>query len=95
MEVLEQDLMSFAEACKKLPGRPNLATLWRWRTAGVRGVKLATVLIGGRRMVSRSMLNAFFDEVTAAGEGSVNPNIGPPLDHRRQLAEKEAEELGL
>lgn len=95
MDVLDQELMPLAEACKRLPGRPNLATLWRWRTVGVRGVKLATVLVGGRRMVSPAMLNAFCLAVTAAGEGSAGLDSSPLLDQRTRLIENEADELGL
>ena len=45
-----EQLLTLTAAAKLLPGRPNVATLWRWRTAGIRGVKLETFLFGGRRM---------------------------------------------
>jgi len=92
---LEEELMTMTEAAKRLPGRPNLATLWRWRTVGVRGVKLVTVLVGGRRRVSASMLNAFCQAVTAAGEGSARLGSSQVTDQRRLLMEQEAEEMGL
>ena len=37
----------------------NIATSWRWALRGVRGRKLKTFLIGGRRYVWREDLNEF------------------------------------
>jgi hypothetical protein len=60
------ELLSLAEAARTLPGRPGPSTLWRWRTRGIRGVRLATVLIGGRRYVSKQALAAFAQRLTDA-----------------------------
>ena len=64
-----EHLMSFSAAAKSLPGRPNIATLWRWRTHGVRGVKLETILVGGRRYTSQEALERFSERITAAANG--------------------------
>jgi hypothetical protein len=53
------DLIPFQQAAAFLPGRPHIATLHRWRLHGVRGRKLPTVLVGGRRFVSRQVLAAW------------------------------------
>jgi hypothetical protein len=66
---IDEKPLSLAEAARLLPKRPNPATLWRWRTRGVRGVKLETILIGGRRYVSRAALRQFIEAVTAAASG--------------------------
>ena len=65
--------LSFAEVAKLLPGRPHISTLHRWRTRGVHGVKLATVKIGGRRMVEASSLDQFCEAVTCAADGQAQP----------------------
>jgi Protein of unknown function (DUF1580) len=65
------ELLSFAEAARLLPGHPNPSTLWRWRTRGIDGIKLATVRVGGRRFVSRAALNEFISAVTRTGESSI------------------------
>ena len=44
----------------------HLATVWRWTLTGVRGQKLPTVFVGGRRYVLKESLEAFL----AAGEAS-------------------------
>ena len=64
---------SLREAAKLLPGRPHISTLHRWRTRGVHGVKLATVKIGGRRMVEASSLDQFCEAVTCASDGQPKP----------------------
>jgi hypothetical protein len=40
----------------------HTATIWRWYLSGVRGRKLGTVLIGGRRYVLASELDAFLTD---------------------------------
>ena len=58
VDINHERLLTFTEAAKSLPGRPNVATLWRWRTAGCRGVKLETILVGGKRYTSRECASA-------------------------------------
>jgi hypothetical protein len=67
--VLEnRDLLTIAEAARLLPGKPHPSTLWRWHTRGISGVRLRTVLCGGRRFVERSAINEFCAALTAAAE---------------------------
>jgi hypothetical protein len=89
-------IVTLTEAAKLLPSRPNVATLWRWRTAGIRGVKLETMMIGGRRVTSREKLDTFFARVTAAADGEP-VRVETPRQRERQIqrAERRAEELGL
>jgi hypothetical protein len=83
----------FAEAARRLPrlrnGRPvSPATIWRWASHGVRGVKLEVVKVGGTSCTSLQALRRFFDRIgSSAGE----PPPTPHLSTRR--AEATAEEL--
>jgi hypothetical protein len=91
-----EELLTLTAATKLLPGRPNVATLWRWRTAGCRGVKLETVLIGGRRMTSREALARFFAATTAAADGEpIRSETPRQRDSAISRAEKRAEQLGV
>jgi hypothetical protein len=65
--------LSLREAANCLPGRPHLSTLHRWRTRGVRGVRLITERVGGRRMVAADELQRFIEAVTAAADGEPTP----------------------
>jgi hypothetical protein len=74
------------------PGRPNLSTIWRWRNRGVRGHRLETILVGGRRYTSREAITRFLAAIN--GE----PIRSETLRQREQAidrAEKRAEELGI
>jgi hypothetical protein len=86
-----ETLLSFSEATRSLPGRPHISTLHRWRLRGVRGVKLKTVLVGGRRYVSLDALDRFNAAVTAAADGETPPARTP----RRRAAEIQQAELEL
>lgn len=60
LNLLTEDLVSLAEAAREIPPKPrHVATIWRWRTRGIRGVKLETVQIGQRSFTSRQALTRF------------------------------------
>lgn len=73
IDIQSETLLTFAEAAKRLPGRPNLSTLHRWRLAGVRGVKLETCLIGGKRYCSVESLDRFVRRLTEGQRSSTAP----------------------
>lgn len=86
-------LLTFPQASKVLPGHPHVSTLHRWRLRGVKGVKLETMLVGGRRFVSRDALAQFVASVTAKAEAEPPPARTP---RQRQRAIEAAErEFGM
>lgn len=96
IDINREQLLSFTEAAKSFPSRPNVATLWRWRTAGCRGVKLETVLIGGKRYTSREALQRFVDATTAGADGSeVRPEINRQRAASISAAKSELEAAGI
>ena len=81
-----EDLFSLTEATKLLPRRragkrPNVATLYRWSTAGCKGIVLETIQIGGTRCTSREALQRFFDRLTAQRSNHPLP-VTPRVDTR-------------
>lgn len=52
-------LLTLSEASHRLPGRPSLPTVWRWCTAGCRGIRLEAVRLGRRWCVTPEALHAF------------------------------------
>ena len=80
--------LSLTEAAKSLPGRPHVCTLHRWRLRGVRGTRLETVMVGGRRYTTSESLARFFAAITAASSG-----VPPPIRtcKQRQRAIEAAE----
>jgi len=90
---LESDpLLTFIEAGRHIrPDRPvHVSTFHRWMK-GIRGRCLETTLVGGRRYVRLSQLNAFIDAIPAAAAAKSSP------DRRRAIeaAECEADRAGI
>jgi hypothetical protein len=71
-----ETVISFAEASKLTPGRPHLSQIYRWSQAGLRGIKLDWIQVGGRRFTSREALDRFFAALTGAagGEATIPPS---------------------
>ena len=82
--------ITFNEGAKFLPAgrRPTFSTWWRWSQVGLRGVKLETVLCGGRRCTTAEAVVRFFERVTAAANGEPVPTR---TSRQRQAALRAAE----
>lgn len=78
--ILNSERYTLKQVAKDL--NVHIASIWRWVLHGVRGHKLPTILIGGRRYVLRQDLEAFL----AAGESR-------PI-HQQQAMEARAEAAG-
>jgi len=87
IDISTEDIVTLSAAAKSLPGRPSVATVWRWRVRGVRGIKLETILIGGTRHTSKQALQRFADRLTALDGEPVS--IRTP--HRREAEIARAE----
>jgi hypothetical protein len=71
-----ESLISLYEAAKSLPRRragkkPHVSCLYRWTTAGCRGVILESVQIGSTRCTSREALARFFSALTTGRPGEL------------------------
>jgi hypothetical protein len=58
--------------------------LHRWCLLGVRGIRLESVMVGGRRCTSIEALNRFFQAVTAAANGDRQPMAAGSRARREQ-----------
>jgi hypothetical protein len=76
--ILSSGRYRMGEVAERL--RVHVATVWRWALHGVRGHRLATILIGGRRFVLASDLEKF----VARG------NENRPFDHEDLRARADA-----
>jgi hypothetical protein len=88
-----EQILTMTAAAKVLPGRPNVATLWRWRTAGIRGHRLETILIGGRRCTSREAIGRFLAAIN--GQPATTGETPRQREAAIRRAEREAEALGV
>ena len=71
---LDEEIVTLTEASHRLPGRPSASSIWRWHRHGLRGIKLETIVIGGRRRyTSIQALERFITATTAAADGEPAP----------------------
>lgn len=91
VDLLDRRYLTLKEAAAILPGRPHVSSLHRWRTRGVRGVRLCTQLAGGRRVVEIAELERFLDAVSAAGDGQSRLDHGSEKHHHDQRADQTRE----
>ena len=55
-----ETLIPLTQAAKLIPGcGVHISTLHRWRLRGIRGVRLETILIGGKRFTSVEAIDRF------------------------------------
>jgi hypothetical protein len=64
-----ESLLTLAQAADELPRRrrgkkTHLSTLYRWATAGCRGIRLETIQIGATRCTSREALQRYFEALS-------------------------------
>ena len=90
---LSETLITLTQAAQMLPGRPHVSTLWRWYRRGIRGVRLETYVLAGRRFTSVEALERFAAATTAAANGE-RPPVRTPRQRERAIAAAEAE-LGI
>jgi len=59
--LVDEDLITFVEAAKMIPRPkpPNRATISRWASVGVRGIKLESIYVGGRKVTSKQAVERF------------------------------------
>jgi hypothetical protein len=93
IDPLTETVVPFAEAARRLPrlrrDRPvSPATLWRWASSGLRGVRLETCRVGGTRCTSLEALARFF----AALEGR-KVSLAPA--HTPGKVEAELDRIGI
>lgn len=67
-------VISINEAAKMLPSfrsgkRMNIATVFRWALRGLKGIRLETIQIGGRKCTSVEALQRFFERLTEQAQG--------------------------
>ncbi|WP_164104245.1 DUF1580 domain-containing protein [Candidatus Laterigemmans baculatus] len=71
--------------------RPHVASLHRWASRGLRGVKLKTIYALGARRTTEKWLREFFASVS--GEGAGEPSTASPEPDRLTAIEKAEQAL--
>jgi len=75
-------------------GRPlHVATLYRWASRGVNGIKLSTVMVGRTRCTTEQELSDFFKALTEADMSKLAPVLRPASSREREQAARRAKEI--
>ncbi len=92
LKMLEVKLLSMAQAANSLSNRPAVSTLWRWSSRGVKGVKLQTLVVGGRRYTTPEYLSEFVARLSDRRQSN-QPNGSQRDAHEKSLADVRAKAL--
>ena len=96
-----ETLTSLSEAAKSLPfrragKRPHISCIYRWTTAGCKGVVLESIQIGGTRCTSREALARFFRRLTSGDAADIPPaRLVAQRERAAAKAMKELEQAGV
>ncbi len=72
IDLTQERAISLPEAARMVPPKGvHLSTLYRWFQHGIRGIRLETAMIGGKRVTSEEALDRFF-RCTSESSGGVN-----------------------
>ena len=98
IDVSTETLRSFPDAARRIGRGVHISTLHRWRLKGCRGVRLETVMLGGRRFTSDQALDRFFAATTAAADDqarSATPSEAAARKRHLQQVDAQLNRLGL
>ncbi|MBL8793364.1 MAG: DUF1580 domain-containing protein [Planctomycetia bacterium] len=70
IDTSHEQLRSLIDATQFVPGQPHVSTLVRWWRLGIQGVKLETVLVGGRRFTSLEAIDRFIQRRNGPSSGA-------------------------
>ena len=94
INLTSESVLSLTEAAKALPRRragkrPHVATLYRWASRGLRGVKLETLQVGGTLCTSTEALQRFFERLGTPATATDQP----APESRARMLQKAAQRL--
>ena len=89
IDIQDESICTLAELARRFD--VHVSTIHRWRLRGIKGVRLATARIGGRRVTSFEAADRFNEAVTAAADGEPAPRAESDKAREKRLAKVEAE----
>ena len=88
IDLITETVFPVTEAPEHIPGHPSQASVWRWVLNGVGGIKLESILIGGKRFTSVESIQRFCDRRTAAADGDT-PHVRTSPQREREITAAE------
>ena len=82
----KEKLLPLVDAVEEATGRrPHLSTCIRWCSRGRRGIRLSSIVLGGRRLTTISHVEHFIELVTAASVSGIATNVETPAESDRRV----------
>ena len=82
IDIGRERLLTLQQAAKLIPGRTgkalHISSIYRWAGAGISGLVLETVQVGGKKMTSVEALQRFIEALTAAPPRPAGDRQGRP-----------------
>lgn len=91
IDLQTQEHIAIRDVRNHIPGNPHLATIWRWIYRGVRGQKLGTIVVGGRRFTTKEEIEKFIAATTATAAGGEPTPARTAKQRARDIARAELE----
>lgn len=92
--LLEEERITLTKLAKELD--VHTGTVRRWAQRGIKGIRLETFCIGGRRYTTRGAQRRFVVATSDAGAPSKPPRIPCPERQRRiDAAKRRLDEMGV
>ena len=88
----KEHLKLLSRASADVPGNPHCSTLIRWALRGVKGIKLETVVVGGRRFTSVEAIRRFIERLSVARGASPSHAAPTPDQGVRRVDDELARE---
>lgn len=85
MQILQENRVSLTALAKQ--EGVSASTVWRWTTRGIRGVRLESLTVGGRRYTSLQAFARFVLATQISGDGVSSASRCPGAEQMHAQAE--------
>lgn len=92
IDLSREQAVTLAEAVDLIPGarKPHVRTIWRWAAKGLRGLRLESACIGGKRCTSKEAIARFIERLTESRNEAVMPLTERQSPRHRRTRDLEA-----
>jgi hypothetical protein len=96
IDLANETVITLAEAAKRLPTRPHIASVYRHAQRGVRGIRLETIQVAGTLCTSVEAIQRWCERLTAARNGeTLHVLTSRQRERAVAQAERELSEVGI
>lgn len=100
IDLATETVISLTEATKHLPRRragkkPHVTCLYRWTTAGCRGVVLESIQVGGTRCTSVEAIQRFIERLTNGNAAAPTVRTSRKREQQIDAAERRLAAVGI